>query len=61
LLASTVTTLSTCVTPPAKSARLMTCTLFSLTLSAVRLFGALSCTRSRYGPVVELDTLKVLA
>ena len=54
----TVTVRSTCVFPPAKSERARTCTLFSLKESEVRLLGALSCTRSRNGPVAEAGTLK---
>ena len=42
----------------AKSARLRTCTLFSFTDSVVKLLGALSCARRRYGPVAEAGTLK---
>jgi hypothetical protein len=35
--------------------------LFSLKESVVRLFAALSCTRSKYGPVTDAGTLNEFA
>jgi hypothetical protein len=59
LLESTVTGLSTWVTPPPKSLRLKTCELLRLKDREVRLFAAEICTRRRYGPVTEAGALKL--
>src|SRR5712692_3974742 len=60
LLKSKVATRSTLVTPPAKSERLSTCVLLRFTESAVRLFAALSSTRTTYGLARGAGTLKLL-